>query len=295
MDVAWRQVVPIIIFGLLSLILGLAAVWRTTTERCWRCWPGYIGYLWAFLLMLTVADYISFRAAIIIMVVISYTALREYFSLLDWRPGDRWAMLFSYLSIPFMFYLILIDWYGFFIVSIPVYVFLVVPFLVALGDRRGEGSVLSIGAIDFGIFFCVFCLGHIAYLTYFSTWLAMLLVLSVAGCCVVLRATDRFGWWPGFLLTIVFTQALSLVLRDWTGIPLNHSLILGLLIPILVQMGNFTIGVLERDLGIGARDLEPGRGRVLDALKAYLFTAPIVFHYLRWALKFGEQVIGRSG
>lgn len=295
MDVVWRQVIPISLFGLLSLILGLAAVWRTSAGHWRRRWPGYLGYLWAFLLMMAVADHISFTAAIFIMVLISYTALREYFSLLDWRPGDRWAMLFSYLSIPFMFYLILIDWYGFFIVSIPVYVFLVIPFLVALGDRRGDGSVLSIGAIDFGVFFCVFCLGHIAYLTYFSTWLAMLLVLSVAGCCAVLNATCRLGWWPGFLLTIGVTQALSLVLRDWTGIPLNHSLIVGLLIPILVQMGNFTIDVLERDLGIGAGDLEPGRGRVLDALKAYLFTAPILFHYLRWALKFGEQVIGRNG
>ncbi len=96
-------------------------------------------------------------------------------------------------------------------------------------------------------------------------------------------------------MTILFTQALSFALCGWTEIPLIHSVVVGMLVPILVQMGNFTIDVLERDLGISARDLEPGRGRVLDALKAYLFVAPILFHYLRWSLDFGDQVIGRGG
>ena len=58
--------------------------------------------------------------------------------------------------------------------------------------------------------------------------------------------------------------------------------------------GDYTIGVLERDMGIGAADLEPGRGRVLDSLKSVLFAAPILFHFLRWTMKFGELVLGHG-
>jgi len=47
-------------------------------------------------------------------------------------------------------------------------------------------------------------------------------------------------------------------------------------------MGNFTLAGIEADLGISADSLEPGRGRILDGLKSYLFTAPVVFHYLRY-------------
>ena len=62
-----------------------------------------------------------------------------------------------------------IDWYGMFIISIPVYAFLVIPFLIALGGKQTEGTVFSIGAIDFGLFLLVYCIGHIGYLAFFST------------------------------------------------------------------------------------------------------------------------------
>jgi phosphatidate cytidylyltransferase len=77
-------------------------------------------------------------------------------------------------------------------------------------------------------------------------------------------------------------------------VPTGPAIFLGFLVPVLVRMGDFTVDVLERDLGIGAGDLEPGRGHVLDSLKSFLFTAPIFFHYLRWIMKFGEE-IGRHG
>ncbi len=322
----WPRITPVVLFGLLSVILLIRNLATARGAGGRSSPPGYLGYLWAFLLVFAVADWVSFTVAVWITALISFRALREYFSLMDWRPTDRWAVLVAYLAIPFMIYLIQIDWYGFFIVSIPVYVFLVIPFLVALGDRagridrrddhqrdahqpdarpqdnydhdvyrQGEGTVMSIGAIDFGVFFCVYCLGHIAYLAYFSTWMAMLLVLSVAGSNAVMKFTASHGRLPGYLLSNVVTLALALLLMTWTGIPLGPSLFVGVLIPVLVQMGGITISALERDLGISAADLEPGRGRVLDAVQPYCFVAPIVFHYLRWTMKFGELVIGRGG
>jgi len=252
--------------------------------------PGYLAYFWIFLLICVITDFFSFTPAVWLMAVVSFRALREYFSLVDLRIEDRWGILVSYLSIPFMIYLIQIDWYGFFIVSIPIYAFVIVPFLVTLGDSQGQGSLLSIGAIDFGLFFLVFCLGHIAYLAYFSTWLVLLLLLGVVGCNVAGAIFAGKGRIPGFLISCLITLALSLGLCTWTLVPTGPAVFLGFLIPVLVHMGNYTVGVLEVDLGISSADLEPGRGRVLDSLKPYLFTAPIVFHYLRWTMKFGELI-----
>ena len=281
--IGWENLAPLLLLLLLGLVLLLARFSRGRFSL-----PGHLGYFWAFLLVSVVADFLSFAAAVWLMAVISFRALREYFSLVDMRLEDRWGILGAYLSIPFMIYLVQIDWYGFFIVSIPVYAFIVIPFLVALGDSGGRGSLLSIGAIDFGLFFFVYCLGHLAYLAHFSTWLVLLLLLVVAACNAVIALTARMGRFAGFLLSCTASLALTLGLRTWTLVPAGHAVALGFLIPVVVYMSDYTVGVLERDLGISAADLEPGRGRVLDSLKSYLFTAPIVFHYLRWFMKLDE-------
>ncbi len=281
----WELFIP----ALVLLVVGLLLTIEIMNKGRFAL-PGYLGYFWIFLLICVITDFFSFTPAVWLMAVVSFRALREYFSLVDLRLEDRWGILGAYLSIPFMIYLIQIDWYGFFIISIPVYAFIIVPFLVTLGDSQGHGSLLSIGAINFGLFFFVYCLGHIAYLAYFSTWLVLLLLLAVVGCNVARAITARHGRFPGFFLSCLVSLALTLGLRSWTLVPIGPAVFLGFLIPVLVQMGNYSVGVLERDLGISPADLEPGRGRVLDSLKSYLFTAPIVFHYLRWTMKFGELI-----
>ncbi len=285
MPADWSNLVPPIILCLLSVILLTARLSRGRLTL-----PGSLDYLWAFFLVFTIAARVSFALSVWLLAIISFRALREYLSLVDLRLEDRWGILGAYLSIPFMFYLIQINWYGFFIVSIPVYTFLIVPFLVMLGGRSSRGCVLSIGAIDFGLFLLVYCVGHIGYLLWYSIWKAIFLVVAVAVCDCVARYCGRRGdWLRGYLLAYVLAApvvlGLGYLLMTWTGIPRLHTVILSLMLPVLVLMGRFTISGIENDLGIAGDRLTPGRGEVLDSLQSYLFTAPVVFHYLRWFLK----------
>ncbi len=252
--------------------------------------PPSVRYLGALFGLLALADWVSFSLAIWIMAFFAFLALREYFSLLDLRLEDRWAILGAYLAVPFMVYFIFIDWYGLFIISIPVYVFLVIPFLAALGGGEGRGIVYSIGALDFGLFLFVYCMGHLGYLAFFSVRMALLLVMAVALCDLLCRFLPLRHPAPRFILGALLVGTGAWALSPWTGIPRIHSLTLGAIIPFLVQAGHFTLRAIESDLGVRADALEPGRGLVLDSLKAYLFSAPIVFHYLRWFLGWGDIV-----
>jgi phosphatidate cytidylyltransferase len=186
-----------------------------------------------------------------------------------------------------MFYLIQINWYGFFIIAIPVYAFLVMPFFVALGNRY-RGIVFSVGALDFGLFFYVFCMGHICYLIFFSERMAMVMILAVTIADFLFRYLGRKSYWLRCLLQILFIIPFLLIVSEWAGIGLEHCVGLGILIPVLSCIGQFTLKEIEQDLGIWADRLQPGRGRTIEALKCYLFTAPVVFHYLRWFLKWGD-------
>lgn len=239
--------------------------------------------LGALLTFLAVAQWISFTAALWLFALLSFAGLREYLSLADLRPEDRWAMLAAYLSVPLLFYLVQINWYGFFIVSIPVYVFVIVPFLIAIGGSDPRGSVFSAGAIDFGLFLFVYCLGHVAYLARASTALALLLVLGVMVCDLIDRQLNRLQlWWPlKLVIAVPPVFALAFFLGKPDALPLAQAVFLAVLMPVLVRMGNFTLAVMETDLGIDPEELEPGRGRLIDGLRPLLFTAPIVFHALR--------------
>jgi phosphatidate cytidylyltransferase len=273
------------LFGLLSLV-ALA----TRAARLRFPFDSHLSYLWVFFLVFGVAEVFSFTAAVWILAAVCFLALREYFSLVDIRLQDRWGLVGAYLAIPFMIWFIQIDWYGMFVISIPVYAFLVVPLLVTLGGRQAEGTVFSVGAIDFGLFLFVYCVGHIGYLARFSTWKAILLIAAVmvsevTGRVLLSRDGPVVRRVAGFyLVSAPLTVLLAWGLSPWTEIPLGHSVAIGSLVPVLVAAGRRTITYMEEDLGIESESLRPGKGQILDHLTCFLYAAPIVFHYIRYFL-----------
>jgi phosphatidate cytidylyltransferase len=249
--------------------------------------PSYLRYLWAFIVILAVSEWLSFTAALWLLAFVSFLSLREYLSLVDIRLQDRWGILGAYASIPFMIYLIQVYWYGMFIISIPVYTFLVIPLLIALGGADSKGTVFSIGVIDFGLFLFVYCIGHIAFLALFSTWMAALLVVGVALCDLFYRVLIPRGiglsrFVKRYLLVSPLTVAIAVGMSGWMTLPVIHCVMLGLLIPLLVFAGNFALDAIEADLGISRERLLPGTGRIIHGTKSFLFTAPVVFHYIRY-------------
>ena len=277
---------------LLSLFIGLS-LFAAVRNRIGLPKPVaiYLPYLWTFFLVFLLSQSVSVGLWIWVLAILSFLALREFFSLVDLRLQDRWGILTAYLAIPFMYYFIQSGWYGMFIISVPVYAFLVTPFAVALGGGEAKGTVLSVGIIDLGLFLLVYCVGHVGYLTYYSTWMALFLVVSVALCdflAYLLKSRDRSALRSALLQSLVpapLLVALGLAMAPWTGIPATHTIVLGFLIPTLVAIGCFTIDRLEADMGIERSRLAPGRGEILNTLKSYLYVSPIVFHYLRYFLE----------
>ncbi len=281
--------IPLLVLTGIFVFLSIIVLISILIGRKFAC-SNYLRYTWAFFLILFVSDVFSFSYAAIGWAIISFLILREYFSLVDLRIQDRIGILVAYLSIPFMMYMIITDWYNMFIITIPVYSFLLIPFLISISGKDTEGAIYSIGTIDFGLFLFVFCLGHLAYLSFFSTWMAAMLILNVAICDITfLLLKDKMQdkrklLLFKFLIPIPLTVVFSVILSSWTGIPLNHAIILGLMIPALVVMGYQTVQYFEIDLGITENVMTPGRGLIIDNTKSLLFTAPVVFHYIRYFL-----------
>jgi phosphatidate cytidylyltransferase len=277
---------------LVAVLVALTAarVARAISRRRFL-FDAYLGYTWLFFVALVVSEFAGHAIGVWFLAIISFWAIREYFSLVHIRLQDRLALLGAYLTIPCMYYFIMDQWYGMFIVSIPVYGFLIIPLLVALGGRETEGTVFSIGAIDFGLFLFVFCIGHIGYLMAYSTWMAALLALNVLICDLAAHLVQSRlpnAWLAAgltYLIAAPVVLGLSLAVSNWTGIPHLHSAVLALMMPLLVLMGHHAGTFVERDLGVESDFLTPGRGQILHNLKSLLYAAPVMFHYIRYFLK----------
>lgn len=75
----------------------------------------------------------------------------------------------------------------------------------------------------------------------------------------------------------------TIVVGLWAGLPLEHGLILGLVLAVAAQAGDLAESVIKRDLGLKDFGTLLGpHGGMLDTFDGMLFAAPIAWFYLRF-------------
>jgi len=236
--------------------------------------------------------------------VISFMAMREYMTLVPTHRGDHQTLFWSFFVImPLQYYLIGIEWYGFFAIMIPVFAFLFVPTSIAIGGDTT--NFLDRGAkIQFGITVCAYCLSHapallILKIPGFEGHDAQLLLYLV----IVDQMSDvlqyvwgkligkhKIAWrvspnktWEGFIGGVVSATALGTAL--WWATPFTplQSAGMSFLICILGFAGGLVMSAIKRDIGIKDFGVViEGHGGVLDRIDSLCFAAPVFFHVVRF-------------
>ena len=241
-------------------------------------------------------------AVLVALALVSYLALKEYFSVVPLRQGDRVVLLVAYLAVPTQWWWIAEHAYGLFIVWVPVYLFVLLPSVMVL---RGEtaGYLRALGTLFWGLVLCVFAIGHVAYLYVLpadsaaGAGLLLALLLLAQGNDVAQyvwgRALGRHGIAPavspnktveGFVGGLLTTTALSVaVVPQLTPLSWPVALAAGPLVAVSGFLGDLTMSAVKRDLGVkDTGRLIPGHGGVLDRVDSLVFTAPLFFHLVRY-------------
>ena len=86
---------------------------------------------WIMATVFTLAMTLNRNVSIAFFGFICFLALKEFLSLIPTRRADRRVLFWAYLTIPFQFYWVYLEWYGMFIIFIPVYAFLLLPFFLS--------------------------------------------------------------------------------------------------------------------------------------------------------------------
>ncbi|QEG24010.1 phosphatidate cytidylyltransferase [Mariniblastus fucicola] len=269
---------------------------------------------WGIVLCLFVAIVASKLTAIILLGVISFFAMREYFHLVSVRESDKPVLIWALLSVPVQFYWVSIGWIGMFLVFIPVYMFILLPTRIVLGGNT-DGFVKAVGAIQWGLMTTVFSLSHAAMLVtmplsetphvdpvwfsesarlgYGPALLVLLLVLTqlndIAQFCwgkalgrrKILPSVSPGKTVVGMVGGVCTTVVIAGIVGPWlTVFDLPRALMAGLIVGLAGFGGDVCISAIKRDLGVkDSGSFLPGHGGLLDRLDSLTFAAPLFFHF----------------
>ncbi|WP_297393912.1 phosphatidate cytidylyltransferase [Acidiferrobacter sp.] len=262
--------------------------------RAWWWMVGILGLAFAFGQDVTLA----------LFAVASFFSLREFISLTPTRPGDHAALVAAfYVMLPAQYLLIASHWYGLFVILIPVYGFLLLPLLSAIG-KDTQSFLERAAKIQWAVMITVYCLSY-------APALLMLKIPSDPGgdalllffLIFVVQVSDVlqyvFGKMFGKTL-IAPTLSPSKTVEGFIGGALSATVLgtclwwatpfrpwqAGLIAGIIVVMGfcgGLVLSAVKRSLG--AKDwgsMIEGHGGALDRLDSVVFSAPVFFHLVRF-------------
>jgi phosphatidate cytidylyltransferase len=288
------------------LVIATVAVWALGRARPGRDFSelrNRVKSWWVMVVVFTLALVFSRTVSLVFFAFLSFLALKEYLSLIPTRRADRRVLLWAYLAIPLQYLWVGYEWYGMFIIWIPVYVFLFLPMrMILIGETKG--FVRAAGTLHWGLMTTVFAVSHVAYLLVLpddvnprggGAGLVLYLVFLTE-----FNDVAQFLWGKtlgrrravptvspgktieGLIGGLATTIALAWLLAPWlTPLDVREALVAGTIVGLAGFIGDVVMSAVKRDIGVkDSGALLPGHGGILDRLDSLTYTAPLFFHFI---------------
>ncbi len=285
-----------IIFLALKKIKGESKLLNELIERT-NSW-------WVIILLVTFVLFINREVATLGLALLSLIAFRELSSNMNLRMTDRRALLWCYLAIPFQFMAAYTQYQTFFMIFIPVIMFVFLTFrTVAVGEI--ESITRSLGTIHWSIMVTVFSFSHIVYILSFpykldfpagngGTILFLILITEINdifqftcgklfGKRKIIPSVSPNKTVEGFIGGMICTTIVGALLSFLLPINLDKTVILTILLCIVGFGGDITLSAVKREHKIKDMGTSiPGHGGMMDRLDSLAFTSIVFFYLIRY-------------
>ena len=297
----------ITIFLVIASIIGAVLKMRVTSEKGKATVDNMnarIKAWWVMVGVFAVANFGGVTASIGLFLLLSLGALREFVRLSPEGAVDQRSHRLAFvLFTPLQYLLVYINWYGMFALLVPVYAFLFIPTLNALGGDA-KSFLERTAKLQWALMVCVYCLSHApAILTLdipgYEGENAKLLLYLV----LVVQISDvlQYAWGKttgkrpiapnispnktveGFIGGVASATIVGTCL--WWATPFNpfQAWAFALLIALAGFAGGLTMSAIKRDRGVkDFGTMIEGHGGVLDRIDSICFSAPLFFHVVRY-------------
>jgi phosphatidate cytidylyltransferase len=241
---------------------------------------------------------------VVLFGLVSFFALREFITLTHTRRGDYLALLACFgVFLPLQYVFVWQNWYGMFSIFVPVYAFLLMPFLACLGGDT-TNFLARATQTQWGLMICVYAISHVPALLALqipgfedrNLLLVVFLILVVQSSDVLQYVWGKlFGRHKiapslspsktveGFIGGIASATALGAALYWITPFTPLQAAAMALLITLMGFVGGLVMSAMKRDRGV--KDwghMIEGHGGMLDRLDSVCFSAPVFFHVVRY-------------
>ncbi|QUG77510.1 phosphatidate cytidylyltransferase [Erwinia sp. E602] len=259
---------------------------------------------WVMCIISVLAMLIGPIGSVVLFMLMSFFALRECITLLPTRRSDHETLFWCFFIIlPLQYLLVGVQWYGVFVILIPVYAWLFIPARLALaGDT--QHFLERAAKIQWSMMIAVYCISHAP----------ALLMLQIPGfeqqniklllfLMIVVQISDvlqyvfgkLFGKRPivpklspnktveGFVGGILSASLVGMGLWWITPFAPWQAFLISLLITLLGFLGGLCMSAIKRDRGVkdfGA--MIEGHGGMMDRIDSLCFAAPVFFHVVRY-------------
>lgn len=240
----------------------------------------------------------------VLFMLMSFYALRECITLLPTRRSDHEALFWCFFVIlPLQYLLVGIEWYGVFVILIPVYAWLFIPARLALAGDTSH-FLERAAKIQWSMMIAVYCISHAPALLmlqipgYEQQNIKLLLFLMI-----VVQISDVLQYvfgklWgkrpivpklspnktvEGFVGGILSASLVGMGLWWITPFAPWQAFLISLLITLLGFLGGLCMSAIKRDRGVkdfGA--MLEGHGGMMDRIDSLCFAAPVFFHVVRY-------------
>jgi phosphatidate cytidylyltransferase len=288
----------LVVAGILLAVLKWAR--RRDVSHAWRAYRGWL--LMVPLLLLCV--FLGRAATITALTILAIFSFKEYARATGLYAD--WGMTGAvYLGIAFVGIICLVPdpadgrpgWYGLFMAA-PVFVIAGI-LMIPIARNRAEGQLQALALAILGFLYLGWMFGHLSFLAnsrYAYSYLLYLFLAVELNDVAAYTFGKLFGrhklrsnispnkTWEGALGALGVSLVLPWLLRfTFPHFGAIECLLAGLIVGIGGQLGDLTISVIKRDVGVkdmGA--LIPGHGGILDRVDSLIYVAPLFFHMVRY-------------
>lgn len=260
---------------------------------------------WWLMVGVIAAAFVFGRGGVIaLFFFVSFYALREFMSLLQTKRADHPAIAAAFfVALPLQYLFVWTGWYGMYSIFIPVYAFLVLPILSALGSDT-QRFLERASKVQWGLMISVFCISHVpALVTLEIPGYEGRHLLLVAFLVIVVQGSDvlQYVWgklcgrrkvapelspgktWEGLVGGVASATALGAALYWITPFTPLQAAAMSFVMCLMGFLGGLVMSAIKRDRGV--KDwghLIEGHGGMLDRLDSVVFAAPVFFHFVRY-------------
>jgi len=258
---------------------------------------------WTMLTVFAIASATGGTGSIIVFATTSFLLLREFITMAPTRRGDHHTLFWVFFVIlPLQYVLLGFNWYGLFIIFIPVYAFLFVPVRSVLAGDPARFQE-RVARIQWSLMLAVYCVSHAPALLQLplpgsraqAVRLLLLLVVLVqlndvvrmvvdhlSGCRKLVPEVSSTITGLGIAVGAASAMLASMLLAHATPFSMLQSIGIAAAVALMGSSGALCLAAVKRDRGRAGVTVIDGRGSTADGVVPLCFAAPVFFHIVRF-------------